>query len=75
MLRNAEISQQMELVKQEKRRQETELSDLAVKVAQLEDDSIKHKETRIIEQQLRKNISELEEQISDKNKVLFIMIF
>lgn len=71
LLRNAEISQQMELAKQESRRQESETQELLNKLANLEDEnkSYKEKENKGIEQELRSNLAVLEEQISDKNKV------
>ncbi|KAJ3655166.1 hypothetical protein Zmor_014303 [Zophobas morio] len=68
LLRNAEISQQMELVKQEKRRQESEMTDLLNKVVQLEDENKKHIEVKVLEQELRNSVTELEEQLSEKNK-------
>ncbi|RZC32920.1 golgin subfamily A member 1 [Asbolus verrucosus] len=68
LLRNAEISQQMELVKQEKRRQESEMTELLNKLMQVEDENKKHNESKSLEQQLRNNIAELEDQISEKNK-------
>ncbi|VEN39077.1 unnamed protein product [Callosobruchus maculatus] len=68
LLRNAEVSQQIELIKQDMRRQEREMNDLMNKLAQLEDENAKLKESVLVEQKLRNNISELEEQISEKNK-------
>ncbi|XP_017773071.1 PREDICTED: golgin subfamily A member 1 isoform X2 [Nicrophorus vespilloides] len=70
LLRNAEISQQMELAKQETRRQETEMNDLLNKIGQLEEENkqFKEKETKGIEQELRNTVAVLEEQLSDKNK-------
>lgn len=69
LLRNAEISQQMELVKQEKRRQESEMTDLINKLMQVEDENKKHNEGKALEQDLRNHVAELECQISEKNKV------
>jgi golgin subfamily A protein 1 len=69
LLRNAEISQQMELVKQEKRRQESEMTDLINKLMQVEDENKKHNEGKVLEQDLRNHVAELEGQISEKNKV------
>lgn len=71
LLRNAEISQQMELAKQETRRQDNEMTDLLNRVSQLEEENrvFREKETKGIEQELRNNILVLEEQLSDKNKV------
>lgn len=69
LLRNAEVSQQMELIKQEKRRQESEMNDLLHKLSQLEEESKKHTESKQLEKELRNNIVDLEEQISEKNKV------
>lgn len=68
LLRNAEISQQIELVKQEKRRQESESNELLNKINQLENEYSKYKDTQVIEQQLKKNIADLEDQLADKNK-------
>jgi golgin subfamily A protein 1 len=68
LLRNAEISQQMELVKQEKRRQESEMTDLINKLMQVEDENKKHNEGKVLEQDLRNHVAELEGQISEKNK-------
>lgn len=74
MLRNAEISQQMELVKQDTRRQEIEMNDLLGKIQSLEDENRKYKEKDMkgIEQELKNKITVLEEQLSDKNKVIFL---
>lgn len=71
LLRNAEISQQMEIAKQETRRQESEMNDLLNKINQLEDDNNKYKEkeTKGVEQELRNTVTILEEQLADKNKV------
>ncbi|XP_044268760.1 golgin subfamily A member 1 [Tribolium madens] len=68
LLRNAEVSQQMEIIKQEKRRQENEMNELLSKLSQLEEESKKHKESKAMEYELRNNIAELEDQISEKNK-------
>ncbi|EFA04056.1 golgin subfamily A member 1 isoform X1 [Tribolium castaneum] len=68
LLRNAEVSQQMEIIKQEKRRQEGEMNDLLGKLSQLEEESRKHNESKAMELELRNNIAELEDQISEKNK-------
>lgn len=71
LLRNAEISQQMELAKQESRRLESEMTELMNKLTSIEDENkvYKEKENKGIEQELRNNLAVLEEQISDKNKV------
>lgn len=73
LLRNAELSQQMEMAKQETRRQETEMADLSNKINLLEDEikAFKEKENRNVEQDLKNTIAQLEEQVVDKNKVLF----
>ncbi|KAJ8960902.1 hypothetical protein NQ318_020201 [Aromia moschata] len=68
LLRNAEVSQQMELVKQNMRRQETDMNDMLSKLAHLEDENNKLKETKLIEQKLRNSIAELEDQVLEKNK-------
>ncbi|GJQ81087.1 hypothetical protein Trydic_g14260 [Trypoxylus dichotomus] len=72
LLRNAEISQQMELAKQESRRQEDEMTELMNKLASLEEENriFKEKEKKGIEQELKNNVTILEEQISDKNKTI-----
>lgn len=71
LLRNAEISQQMEIVKQNMRRQECEMNELLSRVTQIEEENKRYldKESKGIEQQLRSCISELEEQLLEKNKV------
>lgn len=71
LLRNAEISQQMEMVKQQMRRQENEMNDLLTKLGSLEDENNKLKESKILEQKLNGNIADLEEQMAEKNKVYF----
>ncbi|XP_045470637.1 golgin subfamily A member 1 isoform X2 [Harmonia axyridis] len=68
LVRNAEISQQIELIKQEKRRQDAEFNELSNKMNQLEEEYSKNKESEALEKQLRNQINDLEEQISDKNK-------
>lgn len=73
LLRNAEISQQMELVKQEMRRQEGDMNELLNKLTQLEEENNKLKESTLIQQKLNKNIAELEDQVSEKNKVRFLV--
>nr|CAH7722862.1 unnamed protein product [Callosobruchus chinensis] len=73
LLRNAEVSQQIELIRQDMRRQERETNDLMNKMTELEDENAKLKESVLIEQKLRNNISELEEQISEKNKNIKIL--
>ncbi|KAK9709586.1 GRIP domain [Popillia japonica] len=72
LLRNAEISQQMELAKQESRRLESEMTELMNKLTSIEDENkvYKEKENKGIEQELRNNLAVLEEQISDKNKTI-----
>lgn len=69
LLRNAEISQQMEIVKQDMRRQESEMTELLNRITQTEEENKKYKEIKGVEQQLRANIVELEDQLSEKNKV------
>lgn len=69
LLRNAEISQQMELVKMNMKRQEQEMTDLLNKLGQLEEENVKLKDSKTVEKQLRDTIVELEDQISEKNKV------
>lgn len=69
LLRNAEISQKMELVKQDMRSQEREMNDLLNKLTMLEDENKKLKDNMALEQKLQNTISELEVQISEKNKV------
>nr|XP_023015103.1 golgin subfamily A member 1 [Leptinotarsa decemlineata] len=68
LLRNAEISQQMELVKQDMRQQAREMNDLIAKLAQLEEENSKLKQSVLVEQKLRNNIVELEDQLSEKSK-------
>ncbi|XP_050517432.1 golgin subfamily A member 1 [Diabrotica virgifera virgifera] len=68
LLRNAEISQQMELVKQDMRRLEREMTDHLNKLNTLEEENDKLKDSVLVEQRLRKNIVELEDQIMEKNK-------
>ncbi|KAK9870440.1 hypothetical protein WA026_008008 [Henosepilachna vigintioctopunctata] len=68
LLRNAEISQQIELIKQEKRRQDSELNELLNKMNQLENEHTKLKENELIEKQMKNKIIDLEEQLSEKNK-------
>ncbi|KAG5883231.1 hypothetical protein JTB14_011423 [Gonioctena quinquepunctata] len=68
LLRNAEISQQMEMVKQETRRQEREMNELAAKLAHFEEENSKLKQSILIEQRLRNNIAELEDQLAEKTK-------
>ncbi|XP_019871263.1 golgin subfamily A member 1 [Aethina tumida] len=68
LLRNAEISQQMELVKMNMKRQEQEMTDLLNKLGQLEEENVKLKDSKTVEKQLRDTIVELEDQISEKNK-------
>lgn len=73
MLRNAEISQQMELVKQETRRQEHEMNDLLARIQQLDEENRRYMEmeSRGIEHDLKNKVSVLEEQLTDKNKVFY----
>ncbi|CAG9854862.1 unnamed protein product [Phyllotreta striolata] len=68
LVRNAEISQQMELVKQDMRRQETETNELHHKLSVLEKENAKLKDVVQVEQRLKHTISELEDQIAEKNK-------
>lgn len=65
----------MELVKQETRRQESEMNDLLNRLQFLEEENkkFKDKESRGIEQELKNNLTVLEEQLSDKNKVTLIV--
>ncbi|XP_050307065.1 golgin subfamily A member 1 [Anthonomus grandis grandis] len=70
LLRNAEISQQMELVKQEMRRQETDYKEILSKLAALELENSKLKEGVGAQQQLHGNIIDLEEQLAEKNKTI-----
>ncbi|CAG9825421.1 unnamed protein product [Phaedon cochleariae] len=69
LLRNAEISQQMELVKQDMRRQEMEMNDVLAKLSHLEKENHKLNQSVMVEKKLRSSISELEDQISEKNKL------
>lgn len=66
----------MEIVKQNMRRQECEMTDLLNKVVQIEDENKKYreKENKGVEQQLRSTIAELEDQLGEKNKVLIEML-
>ncbi|KAF7269360.1 golgin 97 [Rhynchophorus ferrugineus] len=73
LLRNAEISQQMEMVKQQMRRQENEMNDLLTKLAALEDENGKLKGSEALEQKLNSNIADLEEQMAEKNKTIKIL--
>ncbi|KAF2878743.1 hypothetical protein ILUMI_27418, partial [Ignelater luminosus] len=70
LLRNAEISQQMEIAKQETRRQEIEMTELANKITLLDEENKKYKEreTKNVEQELKNSIAHLEEQLVEKNK-------
>ncbi|KAF5306416.1 hypothetical protein FQA39_LY08925 [Lamprigera yunnana] len=72
LLRNAEISQQMEMAKQECRRQDVEINDFVNKISTLEDEIKKYKEneTKSVEQDLKSTISRLEEQLTEKNKAI-----
>lgn len=70
LLRNAEISQQMELVKQDMRRQEQDMKELLDKLATLEREYLLLKESKNMEEKLNSSIVELEEQLSEKNKVV-----
>lgn len=71
LLRNAEISQQMEIVRQDMRRQESEMSELLNRITHIEEENkrYKEKENKGVEQQLRANIIDLEDQLNEKNKV------
>lgn len=60
----------MELVRQDMRRQEKEMHELLNKLTSLEEDNLKLKESIHVEQRLRNSISELEDQIAEKNKVI-----
>ncbi|KAJ8983780.1 hypothetical protein NQ317_000340 [Molorchus minor] len=73
LLRNAEVSQQMELVKQDMRRQERDMNELLNKLTQLEDDNTKLKESMLVEQKLRNSITELEDQIITSYKLVVIV--
>lgn len=71
-MRNAEISQQMEIIKQDSRHKENEITELLGKVAQLEllVKEMKALESKVnVENELRTQVAELEEQLADKNKV------
>lgn len=68
LLRNAEISQQMEFIRQEKKRQENEMGELTNKLSNLEEENRKYIESKSTEEQLKSSINELENQISEKNK-------
>ncbi|XP_066253481.1 golgin subfamily A member 1 isoform X2 [Euwallacea similis] len=70
LLRNAEVSQQMELVKQEMRRQESDMKELAEKVTILEQENSTLKEIKNMEQKLNNSIVDLEEQMLEKNKTI-----
>ncbi|XP_022904343.2 golgin subfamily A member 1 [Onthophagus taurus] len=72
LLRNAEISQQMELAKQDVRRQEMEVKELVRKLTLLEEENkiLKDRDNKSLEQELRATLTVLEEQISDKNKLI-----
>lgn len=61
----------MEIVKQNMRRQECEMNELLNRITQIEEENkrFKDKEGKGVEQQLRNCISELEEQLLEKNKV------
>lgn len=72
-MRNAEISQQMEMIKQKMRRQESEMNDLINKIGNLEDENSKLKESRIIEQKLNSSITDLEDQVAEKNKTIKVL--
>lgn len=71
LLRNAEISQQMEMAKRDMRQQEMEMSELTSKISLLEEENkrYKSKENKTVEQELKGTISNLEDQLMDKNKV------
>ncbi|CAH1977301.1 unnamed protein product [Acanthoscelides obtectus] len=70
LVRNAEVSQQIELIKQDMRRQERETNELMNKLTQLEEENAKLKQGVSLQQKLMNNINELEEQISEKNKTI-----
>uniref|UniRef100_A0A1Y1KKD8 Golgin subfamily A member 1 n=1 Tax=Photinus pyralis TaxID=7054 RepID=A0A1Y1KKD8_PHOPY len=72
LLRNAEISQQMEIAKQECRRQDTEMTELVNKISALEGEMkiFKDKEAKSVEQDLKNTIIRLEEQVTEKNKTI-----
>lgn len=63
----------MEIVKQNMRRQESEMNDLLNRIVQIEEENKKYKEkeSKGIEQQLRTAIVELEDRLVEKNKVCF----
>lgn len=75
LLRNAEISQQMELVKQDMRRQEQDVKELLDKLATLERENLVLKESKNMEEKLNSSLVELEEQLSEKNKVVSLDAF
>ncbi|XP_060517177.1 golgin subfamily A member 1 [Cylas formicarius] len=70
LLRNAEVSQQMELVRQNMRRQEGETGVLLAKLAALEEDNAKLNETRLIEEKLNNSVADLREQLQEKNQTI-----
>lgn len=59
----------MELVRQEMRRQETEMNELLNKTARIEDYDEKLKEYKKVENQLKNTVVDLEDQLAEKNKV------
>lgn len=73
LLRNAEISQQMELVKQDMRRQQQDMKELLDKLATLEHENLVLKESKHMEEKLNSSVVELEEQLSEKNKVVLLL--
>ncbi|KAK5646660.1 hypothetical protein RI129_005124 [Pyrocoelia pectoralis] len=72
LLRNAEISQQMEMTKQDCRRQDIEMTELVNKITVLEGEMkiFKDKEAKSVEQDLKNTIIRLEEQVTEKNKTI-----
>lgn len=65
----------MELVKQEMRRQEKDVKELMKKLASLEEENSSLKESRNVEQKLNSSIMDLEDQLSEKNKVKHVITF
>lgn len=71
LVRNAEIAQQVELAKQDMRRQEAEVNELMSRISRLEDENkaFRDKESKNPKQELTNRILTLEEQLENKNKV------
>lgn len=67
----------MEIIRQESRYKENEITDLLSKVSQLEGSlkDMKELEAKVnAENELRTHISQLEEQLIDKNKVNYFLL-